>query len=130
MSSKLEAKKAKILAKSDEITKLLQNFSQSQAELWWKVSELAKTASRCKAHTEGCYNMVRLHGVWPISRSDLLGLNVNLETGEIGTRHFTPNELLNRITLGQLLTVISQLDAQAVIDSLKKEIEELLGVTL
>jgi len=110
--------KDKVEETKNELVKLLQDFSQSQVELWRLAPALAREADTLKDFTSGRYRMAYICNLWPLSSQDIQGLCVNLQTGELG-----PAQLIKRIELGQLSTTLQQLDANKVIRYLKDEIK-------
>lgn len=122
----LKAKlKTKIEETKDRLVSLLQAYSTSQVELWRQVPELAKEANRLNRFTSGRYLMASICFLWPISPSFPHGLQVDLRTGEI--RSGSDGSSLETLALGQIGSVLEQLDASEVIKSLKDTIRVLAG---
>ena len=100
----------------DELIKTLQDYCRSQVDLWRQVPALAREADKLKYHTQGRYQMAYLSGYWPISKLDMHGLWVELETGEFGRV-----QLFGQIELGELDSILVALDANRVINLLKSK---------
>lgn len=109
---------AEINELKDKLIKTLQDYSRSQVELWRQVPALAREADGLRNHTSGRYQMAYLSNYWPISSSDIHGLWVNLQIGELGR-----SQLFGEIELGKLDSILRGLDANEVINLLKVEIK-------
>lgn len=111
---------AEVNTLKDKLIKTLQDYCRSQVDLWRQVPALAREADKLKYHISGRYQMAYLSGYWPISKFDIHGLWVDLQTGEFGRV-----QLFNEIKLGDIDSILRGLDADEVISSLKSEIESL-----
>lgn len=109
---------AEVKELKDKLIKTLQDYSRSQVDLWRQVPALAREADRRRGLTCGRYQMAYLSGYWPIFSSDMHGLWVVLQTGELGR-----SQLFGEIELGKLDSILRGLDANEVINLLKVEIK-------
>lgn len=119
----IQKPEAEIRELKDKLIKTLQDYCRSQVDLWRKVPALAREAdglNRLKGYSRGRYQMAYLSGYWPISKLDMHGLWVELQTGEFGRV-----QLFGEIELGRVDLILQALDANKVIDSLKNEIKSM-----
>ncbi len=119
----IQKPEAEVRELKDKLIKTLQNYCRNQVGLWRQIPALARKADELKGHTSGRYQMAYLSDYWPIFATDMRGLWVELQTGEFGRI-----QLLGEINLGRIDSILQALDANQVINSLKKEIE-LLSAT-
>lgn len=120
----IQKPEVKINQLRDKIIETLQNYSRSQVHLWRQVPALAREADLLKGNTSGRYQMADLAGYWPISKKDIHGLRVELQTGEFG-----PIRLFGDIKLINLTVILRELDASEVINRLKDEVGSLSTTT-
>ena len=105
---------------ADKLIKTLQNYCRNQVDLWRQIPALARKADELKSHTSGRYQMAYLSDYWPISKNDMHGLWVELQTGEFGRI-----QLFGEIELGKIDLILQALNANEVINFLKSEIRSL-----
>ncbi|MBI2058070.1 MAG: hypothetical protein HYT63_03795 [Candidatus Yanofskybacteria bacterium] len=115
MAQKSEIKVRKL---KNELIKAFQDYCRSQVVLWRQVPELALRANKVRAFSCGQYGLAHNCLFWPVFADDIHGLHVNLRTGELNLP-----ELLDRIQLGDLFSLLDRLRADKVINSLQAEID-------
>lgn len=119
----IQKPETEIRALKNKLIETLQDYSRSQVELWQQVPALAREADISKlkeGRTLGRYQIAYYCNYWPISSTDIHWLWVRLKTGKLGS-----DQLLNRIRLDQLDSILQALDANEVIKLLKSEIKSL-----
>lgn len=104
----------------DRLIKTLQDYSRNQVDLWRQVPALAREADGLKGRTCGRYQMAYLSGYWPISKSDIHWLWVDLQTGELGGVQLFSG--FDEIELGMIDSIIRDINASEVINLLNNEI--------
>lgn len=104
----------------DKLIKTLQDYCRSQIGLWRQVPALAQEADNLKGHTSGRYQMAYLSGYWPISKSDIHWLWVDLQTGELSRV-----QLFDEIKLGEIDSILQEINANEVVNFLNNEIKSL-----
>lgn len=117
---KYSAEVKEIEERLTNLKKMLRDFSRGQIELWCQVPALAEKLDKLQVHHSGRLQLAYLTHRWPIFITDLLGLYVDLKTGEL-----FPEYELDNLKLSQLTAVLEKVNAQFVINNLKSEINKL-----
>ena len=115
MTTNIEARVEEL---KTQLLEEIQNFCRSQIDTWSQVPELAFKANSIKGFSCGRYALAYCSQSWSVFSSDIFGLWIDLRTGELGTP-----ELLDRIQLGQLSTLLEHLCADEVVKFLQTEID-------
>lgn len=102
--------------KLSNLKKMLQDYSREQVELWRQVPALAEKLDKLQVHHTGRLQLAYLTDRWPIFITDLLGLYVDLKTGELSDNG------LDDLKLCQLPAVLERVNAKSVIAHLNNEI--------
>jgi len=124
-ANNIQFRKDEIISKKVVLLDLLDDFSRSQKELWQQVPALAKKVNKFKNFTLGRFQMAHDCFLWPISPQFLHGLQVDLRTGTLQSGG--ADSSLETVQLGQISTILEQLDAARVIQQLRGEILVLLS---
>ena len=115
MTTNIEARVEEL---KTQLSEEIQNFCRSQIDTWSQVPKLALKANLIKGFSCGRYAFAHYSQSWPVFSYDILGLQIDLRTGELG-----PPEILDRIQLGQLSTLLEHLRADEVVRLLQTEID-------